>query len=409
MKITYFYILSISPILGYIIFSIFSLPPYYFLGFASVLILFHEFFINKNSHIIIPKFYFLLIILFIYYFIWDIFNGNIADVGIFKAIFKWDFNPLNVFAILVIIYSTPVNDKFIKNIILIFKITIVIAVIVSLAQLIINPNFFIPEYFSTTYNKYFDIYQARRPSIFGFLGDNDLGFSFLPIMSLVIAYLLRMKDKTLYYWIILGGIVCVLSNARYIIIGYIIILFQVIIHDRLLINKFFLYSSGLILLALILMFLLSNIGGYNLNDYYQQRLLSESADSRLLAGEMMIKFLPKYPIFGNGLSLSKEISDELGGRSSQIHVGYFSHLVSYGIFGSIILYTFWILLLKSLYKKARITNFYGSFFSFAIFLWANSVMVYYSLFTYGLIFSFIFDKYYYDKFLQTNAFKNRIK
>ena len=56
------------------------------------------------------------------------------------------------------------------------------------------------------------------------------------------------------------------------------------------------------------------------------------------------------------------------------------------------------MLTKSLLKTAKITNYWGSFFAFLIFLWAQATLVYHTIFFTGLIFALIFDKYYYDKY-----------
>ena len=154
----------------------------------------------------------------------------------------------------------------------------------------------------------------------------------------------------------------------------------------------------------IFIFLFIGQMGYNLQTFYRERLFSEGSineNTRYKAIFNFAHFFPQKPIFGTGVHLTEEIkeaSESIG--SSQIHVGYLSHLVSYGIFGSILLFTFWFLLARRLYRNAKLTNYWGAFFAFLIYFWAQTTLVNYSIFFTGLIFAFVFDKYYLDNYYE---------
>ena len=141
--------------------------------------------------------------------------------------------------------------------------------------------------------------------------------------------------------------------------------------------------------------------GYDFLDWYNTRLLAEGSikeTTRFKAIENFIVFFPREPIFGTGVHLTDEIlsaSKSVG--SSQIHVGYLSHLVSYGLVGSFFLFGFWYLIAKKLLITAKQTNYWGSFFAFLTFLWAQATLVHFSIFYYGLIFALVFDKYIQDR------------
>ncbi len=408
MNKKFFYILAFSPILGYLLFTLTHLPPYYFIGFFCFVFYIKFLIDNARKTIAFPNYYYLMILLFVYYFIWDFYNGNVEFYGgVPKDVFKWNFNPLYVLAFLVLIENTQFDKKFIEKVIKIFKVTIIIAAGVSLIQLLLNESFLVPiqlsERLSLSKDTFISLYDARRPSIFGYLSDNDVGVSFIPILSIVLGYSMKEnKTQHLILYMILGGIVCLLTNGRYVIIGYLIILMQVAFINRISLKKIFKYIFNIVLITIVAAVFLILIGNYSLNDFFVQRLQSESAGTRVLAFEMLIKFFPQNIIFGNGQSLSLEIFKELAGRSSQIHVGYFSHLVTYGLMGSLLLFTFWFFIFKKLWRNAQATNYYGSFFAFILFLWANVVMVWYMLYVYGMIFAFIFDKYYRDRSLLNN-------
>ncbi len=411
MNKKFFYVLAFSPILGYLIFERTNLPPYYFIGFFCFALYILNLVKNSKKVIKIPKFYYLMFLLFIYYFIWDFNNGQVEFMGgILKDVFKWDFNPLYLLAFLALIEKTNFDEKFIEKIIKIFKITIILAAITSLIQLLFKPDFLVPGELSKQLflTQGSNIYNARRPSLFGYLSDNDVAVSFIPILSIVLGYSIKEnKKKHLILYMLLGGVVCILTNGRYVIIGYLIILSQLIWINKASSIKIVRYFSITLLLIGFFALFLSIIGKYQLSDFFATRLMSDSADTRILAYDLFLKFFGTNIFFGNGQSLSIEIYRELAGRSSQIHVGYFSHLISYGLIGSLILFTFWLLIFKQLLRNAKATNYYGSLFAFIIFLWANVAMVWYMLYVYGLIFAFIFDKYYRDQSLLNNQIQKK--
>ena len=49
-------------------------------------------------------------------------------------------------------------------------------------------------------------------------------------------------------------------------------------------------------------------------------------------------------------------------------------------------------------KTAKKTNYWGSFFAFLTYFWAQATLVNYSIFFYGLMFALVFDKYFQDKY-----------
>jgi hypothetical protein len=140
-----------------------------------------------------------------------------------------------------------------------------------------------------------------------------------------------------------------------------------------------------------------------LKELAEKRLFVEGEiknTSRYLAYELFQKYFPQHPVFGTGVHLTDEIRRVANeGGSSQIHVGYFSHMVSYGIVGSFLLFSFWLLLARDLFKKAKLTGFYGAFFAFLVFLWANAAMVDYNIFYPGVIIAIIYSEYHYNNFL----------
>ncbi|MBN2396279.1 MAG: hypothetical protein JXC36_07445 [Candidatus Atribacteria bacterium] len=356
-----------------------------------------------------PGFLFYLVLYIFYLFIWAFFNGLIEQKGIIS--FLLNSSEIAALCVILIISNSYFSEIFIRTSIRIIKITVVVAVIVSIIQFF-DQDFFSPRVFSENVNVLdVNIYQLRRLSIFGFADRNEIGLSFLPLLSVLTGYMLYKKDRNYVLFLLFGGMIAILSNGRHLMIGFVILTLQVAVVNKL---KF----VGVIKYALlsVIIFLVLYRGilflGYDIDKWIDMRLFSEGSikeTTRYGAFKTFALFFPKNMYFGTGVHLTPEIeeaSKAIG--SSQIHVGYLSHLVSYGLAGSFLLFSFWFLLAWKLYKNARATNYWGSFFAFLIYFWVQFTLVNYSLFFYGLIFALIFDKYFYDKHL-TKKLKNEVK
>ena len=309
-------------------------------------------------------------------------------------------NHLAVFSVAVIVYNTKFDSKFVKNTIKIIKITVIVAAVVSIVQ-VFDSSFMNPILYKRPERAFLmdDIYRFRRTSIFGFIEINAVGLAFLPLLSVLIGYMLQKKERGYLLYLLLGAVVALLSNSRYIMAGIIIISFQILVFNKAQLRGLVVYT----MVGVIAYFVLTKVLlllGYDFQEWYDTRLLAEGAlteTTRFKAIGTFIKFFPQKPLFGTGI-MTKEIVDEsheVG--SSHIHVGYLSHLVMYGIVGCFFLFGFWLLLLKRLYKTAKYTQYWGSFFAYLVFFFAFATMSQPSTFYYGLIFALVFDKYFFDR------------
>jgi hypothetical protein len=400
----YFYILSASPLLGYLILSKFDVNLYNVLGFYSVLLSLFLILLKKQQKF--PSYLFIILLLFLYMLIWDLQNGTMQKHGIAKYIFIND--PLHTFAFLFIIANTNFSEKFIKRIIRIFLFTAIITFLVSMYQLFVNPDFLSPPRY--IFDDPGAIYEYRLMSIFGYIDINELGYSFIPILSILIGYYLHKKapQYLIFVLIFTGGASAFATNDRWVMLNYIIILTQLIFYYKLSIPRILL---GLIIIVLTFYGVLKilELSGYNIQEYVQNRIMSDSAQSRFVAIDMFREFFPQKPLFGTGVHINDEILQAIAGRSSQIHVGYLSHLVSYGLVGSFIRFSLWFALARKLFKEAKFSGFYGSFYAFLSFLAINITLVWYSLFVYGIIFTFAVSKYFKDKAIQENLYESSLK
>jgi len=388
----------LSPLLAYIYIVHLKLPKTLLHFYVFFILLYGFFFILKKKNILFPKYLWLLLLYAVYRFIWL----QIADVDyhILTHIYYSILN-FSILFVVLIIYNTNFSDSFKRNSILIIKITVVLAAIVSIVQ-VFNSNLLNAwPHWRPDKDMTLDIYSYHRLSIFGFITQNALGLSFIPLLSVLVGYMLYVKDKKYYIYLILGGISAFLSNSRYIMVGFLIITFIVLAAQKIKIVGFFKYAFVLCVIGFFLYQALS-FSGFDFKNFYENRLLPEGSiyeTTRYKAIKNFLIFFPKTPIFGTGVHLTdeiKEASRNIG--SSQIHVGYLSHLVSYGMIGSIFLFGFWFMLAKKLYSTAKFTGYWGSFFAFLMFFWAQVTLVYYSIFFTGLIFALVFDKYFKDKY-----------
>ncbi|MEN8907988.1 MAG: O-antigen ligase family protein [Clostridiales bacterium] len=389
--------------LGLLLFSpVISIITYNKLGhwnFTSYVILFTilygiVFLFSKVERIVITNFMKFSFFWVVYYSLSGIF---IAFDGDYLKLLN--NKHLSIFFILLIIYNSRFNDRFINRSITIFKITIIVSAIVSILQ-VYNKSFLVPqesnEFFSSKILE--NIYLFRRPSIFGFIDSNALGLAFMPLVALLIAYMLKNKKKGYLLYLILAGLVALLSNSRYVIIGFIIITFQIFIYQKVNIKGLLKYLAITIIIAILGFRILKTLG-YDLNDWFSARLFAEGAvteTTRYKALATFLEFFPNNYLLGTGVMTKEVIKASNAIGSSHIHVGYLSHLVMYGVVGCVFLYGFWSLLLKRFYRTAKKTNYWGAFFAFLIFLFSFATMSQPSIFFYGLIFALVFDKYYSD-------------
>jgi hypothetical protein len=393
-----------TPFISYFTFGVlFKENAIYYLQilFNFYSIIFIAYFNIKDFYF--PKYLYFLIFYILFILIWSFFNGNFERKGLLFSEFR---EQVSTFLIILLISNIKFSDIFIHYSIKIIKLTLYLATIVSIIQFL-NPSFLDASHlykyknFENPQLEFNTIYEVRRLSIFGYTDLNELGLSFLPLMTVLMGYLILNKSKIYFdYFQVL--LISALSNTRYVMVGALIIFFSYLRSLKLNLMGYLKYYLILLISLIVLLFFLQLLG-YNVWDWFYLRLFPEQTvtkTTRYGALENFLIFFPKVALFGTGVHLTPEIAlASVFVGSSQIHVGFLSHLVSYGLFGSFLLFGFWFSLLKSFYKTAKITNYWGSFFALIIFLWANTTLVMYSIYYYGIIIAIIFDKYFKDKSL----------
>jgi len=337
----------------------------------------------------------------IYLFIWSYYNGEIHSGEMYSGLKVVLLNNryLQSTAILVLIYNTSIDDRFISTVIFMFKLTVFVAFIVTIIQITLDP-FFLTSATSTHeywYLRHNSVITNQNVSIYGFLW-HEIDYSFLPIVTLLTGYLILTNKKFIIY-IFLGALVAIGTNSRTTMLAFITASLPYIWNHRHRFTGVIKYIALGLVGLLIFMIILNNIG-YDLHNWVVKRLMSDSYTTRINAFIAVAQHIPENIWFGTGsMKNSLDVNWKLkmfGG--TQIHNAYLAHFVYQGILGLGFLMWFYFALLKKLLWNARKTKYYASLIGYIIFLQVQLTTIPFGgIFAYGLIYCFIFDKYYYDK------------
>lgn len=387
--------MPLAPFIAYVLNIRGYEPIFYFLFGSGCVIFTFLIFISNTQKFIIPRYIFPLFLLLIYYLGWDIVNETYQKAGFLSYFFR-NITFYTIF-VLLLIENTTFDYKFFSKMKVLIIATIIIGFCFTLYQVLVDYQFFIPQNIVYSFEVYGqNIWERRHTSIFAYLGSNEMGVSYIALLSIFIAMNSYKRNNTgrFYIYILIGSLIAVAGNARYVLFSLIIILSQIVIINKSFFKKF----KTFIIVAftiLVLLFVLS-ILGYDISSYFNDRVFSKVSDSaRINAFEVFLKEYPKEYLLGAGKQILVDISSvDLKNSAPLIHVGYLSHLYQYGLIGSFLLFWFWGLLIGYLYNKAKKVRFWGSFFAFFAFFFANTTFVYMNVFTYGLIIAIIYSKYY---------------
>lgn len=392
----YFFALVLAPVVCYIDYLFVEQGFERIYGGTIMMLALLMVLVRGSGGILVRDYILAGIFLAVYYTAWDIilWQNMIARKGIFYEFFL--NRTLQAVAVLFVVDNLVFSKKLIDILVVFMKGLIVVGSVVSFIQVVHDPFFFTPEEFQNSMLHYSwgrNPLQVRRLSVFGFTNVNDIGVSFLPMLALVVGYEVKEKRRIPWFVLLLAFFISVVNNSRYVQFGFFIAAAPLLFYQGRLLRNSLLGLIGVVMIVLFMGVVL-HIIGYDVERYIEERILSETAGTRLLAFEVFSRFFPDNPYFGTGVHLPDEVVVALAGRSSQIHVGYLSHLFSYGLVGTFLALLFWGLIAKRLWKVARRSGFYGSFFGFLVFFWSNATMVYYWIFTFGLALSYLFASYY---------------
>lgn len=286
------YALLFSPLIGYFTYTYYDYQAVQFLEY-TVIVLFTIFIVTRNKTIYIPKFLYFYFCYIIYIFIWRLYNGYVEEKGFVKYIFN-NFH-LYTALLIIVIYNIKIDKSDFDKTLTLIKIVLIIALVGVLLQLLIDPNLFVRPYGWDADEG--SIYLSRRPSVFTWVSDNEYGISILAYFSLILSFdSIDKKNLRLILFLILIGIYSILTNGRYIMIGYVLVITQLLIKQRLkIILKYFIFISLAIFIGY---YIYTDVLNFNIKELAEKRLFAEGAiknTSRYLAFELFIKYFPENP------------------------------------------------------------------------------------------------------------------
>lgn len=418
-KLLFLFILSAYPLLAYVVSAPDQTTAPKILGLICLSFLFYRIFeiYKTNSNLEIP-FYVVLFGLFMgYTLLCNMFiSGYFEERGI--KYFYSDPIWLSFIALLVV-----ENTNFSYNSLGLVKkvliITLILASIVSIIQ-ISKPLFFVnneafvkelsydrmAEYYDNNAlntsakdrGKVFRLLSGYRLSIFSWINQLSVGIDTIAIFSILIAWrpINRINRGVVT---VFAAIVSFLSSSRWIMLGFLVVASQIFWTSK---NKltsliYFIFSSVALLISLAL---IASLLGFDVEQYISERLMDDSASTRLLAFEVFFKVFPDNPIFGTGGVDTEEMVRLLGGQSSQIHVGFLKLFYYYGLIGGLLYLSFMTAFLIRLRKMAKHSGYWGGFFAILAFFIANLTLFELSLFYFGPLLAIIFANYFYFNKMQ---------
>ena len=369
-------------------------PLYFFRIFLLFYGGYHLLITKKKYHI--PKFSWALLMFVLYEYVWSFFNGG--NQGRFLNLsYIYENENFVVFVATVIIYNTMFGHKFINRSVIVMKTLVILSALVTFIQ-IFEPNFLSAIPYFTGAMQDNNIYSVKRSSFFGFIDPNSVGLDFVPILAVLIGYLKINNDKYLNIYLILGGLVCFGTNARYVMINYLVIVL-VFVFSSIDKSKNILRVTRTLIFIIVFFVSIGLLLSFNFNTWVDSRLFQEGSieeTERFRAYYTFSVFFPNSPLIGSGIFSSAIEDQSIYDQSSNIHMGYLRTLVIYGIIGGLFLFGAWILMVKKFYTTFRSSKFFGAFVGIVTFMFAYATFYESSLFFFGMIFCFIFDKYFSD-------------
>jgi len=306
------------------------------------------------------------------------------------------FSDLNVFAcsLFLIIENTVFDEPYMRRMNRNILILVGLSLVVSIIQ-VKNPSFLYDT--SIEIEAYVGEGDVRIASLYSFAGVNSGGITF-PIL---IAILLNFYDTShkLFPLIVIGGLVVTfLTKARYVMISSIISFSQLFFSGRVSMQKILSLLMGLVVIVAVVVAAANQLG-FNINEVIEQRILEKdnemgSAKARITSYEVFMKKFPEHPWFGVGPATRQDVKDLLGDEAPLIHVGYLSYLYFYGIIGCLFLFLTLFFILRWSWVIGRQYGFWGAFYGFLGFCFANVTFVYFNFSEMGIVLIVLYLHYY---------------
>lgn len=376
-----FYILLFYQLIGFLTYSFLDISPFYLLSFMFLVSFISLLFSQRK--IVIPSYayYYLVYILLIAFSKYYIHNLPLRlDTQFYLVLY-----PFVTFIAFIIIENTGFDHDFKRNSIQIMKYLIYIAFTVSIIQyfsysFFVNPN----------YAYKYDIvgYARRIPSIYTWGGFNwSKGISICLIaMYGILVYEFKNNRRLTFLIVVLTAGVVFLSQMRAAMLTF------TISSILLVFNKLSLRNTVLITGFLIFSYFVIDFLDFNVHYFVEERLKSESANTRITAFYTFFESFPDNPYFGTGGVLNENLFNAYG-FEAQLHNAHLAIAYYYGIFTFIFHTLFIIVLSVKTYKTGNLIGYWPPFTAMMVYILATMTMPSGDFLLPGLLIVLIMNKY----------------
>ncbi len=404
------YLLVLYPIVCFGIRTITgSVPNYvtgvFFIGLTLDL-LFEKY--AENEALKLPLYVRLFGLFALYVFFSGVFVSDIAiEEGFFKYFYRDPY--IRTFAVLLLIENTHFPRKLVKSFLPILYITLIIAAITSVIQ-VVNPFFLLDR--TVLYDESLAtggnvsdlnpgnlsgaavriLLQGYRFSIYSWSGSLSVGFDSIAILSILLGTIGLRNERSSIILVICGALIAFLSSSRWIMLNFLIVSSQIVFAKSNVLLNLVKYIVVISFVGLVFILLVSYLG-IDLQGFIENRLKSATVATRVYSAEVFGKVFPLNPIFGTGGVTTKEVQELIAGITSQIHVGWLKIFFYYGYLGGAIWVSALINLLYTLRKRAKMIQSWGPYLAILAFGIANLTLVNHYLFYHGLLLAIVFSKY----------------
>jgi len=312
------------------------------------------------------------------------------------------------FFLYLLIENSYVGAVHIRTIRRLLYFTFFIAFVVILIQDLVDPLFFVNEtYKNFAYKSALSRYELRLPSIFNWAETLSFGFGFIPLAAILVnIQLVHKKTLRVVLFVLISLIYSFLTRERWVMVGGLLIVIMTAAYmnyGKKIQAKIQTFFEITLLLSIFL------IGGYyslksvgvDIDNTIRYRILEQdrgglentSAGGRLLAFGLFARHFIESPILGSGGVKTESLMNDIGARSSQIHVGFLSLFYYWGIFGGMFFVLFLYHYAKCLYKVAIQTNYWASYIAILFLIISNMTLVWFVINDMGFILALLFHRY----------------
>jgi len=380
-----FYILLFYPVIGYLTHIFLGNNPFYVFAVVSLIALFFKFI--EQDKFLFPlylKFYLLYVIVIV-------FSKYVSNSLSLKFDLHLHHTNIQVFTLiaLLLVENSKFDISFKNKSILIMTYLVLSAFGVSIIQYFSSSFFLNPSY---GYREEIVGYARRVPSIYtwgGFSYTRGVSICLIAMFGILV-YEYRKNRKLTYLLIFCTTGIVFLSQLRAAMLAFLVSLVFLVF------NRLSVRNTVLIVGTFIGLYFIIDFLDFNFKYFVEERLMSESATSRITAITSFLAAFPENPYFGTGGLLTERLFDTYGFRA-QIHNAHLAIAYYYGIFAFIFHTVFIILLTVKTFKTGRSIGYWPPFTAMIVYILATMTMPTGEFLLPGLIFVLVLNKYYTEK------------